>query len=121
MSLMSAIGYQKRMEELLKLIFPADSVKREWSIWNSARDDFRRTKKMYAPRLDIAVGPFNTSTENRHFDTTVIQNLNRHPLISSIILEGKKKNQKWQYNKNPRCLLAIEIEFSGSSKHILGD
>lgn len=118
---MSAAIYQRRMEELLKLIFSADMIKREWSIWDGARDGFRRTNTMYAPRLDIAVGPFNTTTENKHFDTTAIRNFDGNPLIASIILKGQEENQNWQYNNNPRCLLAIEIEYSGSSKHILGD
>ncbi len=118
---MSASIYQKHTEELLKIIFAADSVKREWSIWDNASDGFRRINTMYAPRLDIAVGPFNTTTQNKHFDTTAIRSFNGHPLIASIIVKGQEENQNWQYNNNPRCLLAIEIEYSGSSKHILGD
>lgn len=118
---MSATIYQSHMENLLKQIFLAENVKREWSIWNGAEDGFRRTNTTYAPRLDIAVGPFNTTTENKHADTTAIRDFNEHPLIASIILKGQEENQNWQYNNNPRCLLAIEIEFSGSSKHILGD
>lgn len=118
---MSAAIYQKHIEVLLGRIFPAEMIKREWSIWDGARDGFRRTNTTYAPRLDIAVGPFNTTTENRHADTAAIRAFNEHPLIASIILKGREENQPWQYNNNPRCLLAIEIEYSGSSKHILGD
>lgn len=118
---MSAAIYQKHIEVLLGRIFSAEMIKREWSIWDGARDGFRRTNTTYAPRLDIAVGPFNTTTENRHADMTAIRDFNGHPLIASIIINGQDKNQNWQYNNNPRCLLAIEIEYSGSSKHILGD
>lgn len=118
---MSATIYQSHVENLLKQIFPHENVKREWSIWNGAEDGFRRTKTTYAPRLDIAVGRFNTTTENRHADTAAMRVFNEHPLIEAVILKGQEENQNWQYNSNPRCLLAIEIEYSGSSKHILGD
>lgn len=117
--MISATVYQNRIEELLKLIFPVDSVKKEWSIWDGAEDGFRRTSTTYAPRLDIAVGPFNITTQNKHEHIQSIQKSSNHDLIQSIIKIGKEENQDWGFNRNPRCLLAVEIEFSGSSKHIL--
>lgn len=118
---MSATIYQNHVENLLKQIFSAENVKREWSIWQDAEDAFRRARTTYAPRLDIAVGPFNITTENRYIDIDTMRGFNEHSLIQEIILKGQRENQNWQYNNNPRCLLAIEIEYSGSSKHILGD
>jgi hypothetical protein len=118
---MSATIYQSHVENLLKQIFPDENVKREWSIWNGEEDGFRRTNTTYAPRLDIAVGPFNITTENRYEDTEVIRSWNAQNLINEIITKGQQENVDWRYNNNPRCLLAIEIEYNGSSKHILGD
>lgn len=69
-----------------------------------------RERSRYAPRVDIAVGPFNTTP-------------GRDPEITSELLPKRVRalfNGDHE-NRNPRCLLAIEVCFSGSSKHVLGD
>ncbi len=118
---MSASIYQEHTKEILERLFSPELVEKEWSIWKDAKDRWRN-RQSYAPRLDIAVGPFNLTSENRHRDTTAIRGFERHPVISHLIEIGREQNNgDFNYNINPRCLLAIEIEFSGSSKHILGN
>lgn len=65
--------------------------------------------RRYAPRLDIAVGPFNTTLGTSTFHRNQICD----PMRS--MFEGLASNP------NPRCLIAIEVVFSGSAKHLLGD
>jgi len=91
-------------------------VEKEWGITRNANDIFSTGKRRYAPRLDVAVGPFNVRVENKKnkirstFNRNVPQKL-KHRIESNVLRE----------NINPRCMLAIEVVFSGSSKHILGD
>ena len=117
---MSATIYQKHIEEKLKKIFVPQDVKREWSIWENSKDAWKR-RSAYAPRLDLALGPFNLTATNKDRDIEIIKDAANNPLILETIQKGQADNQNWRYNANPRCLLAVEIEFSGSSKHILGD
>lgn len=99
--------------------FGNDLVIREWSVRRGATDAFRDALS-YAPRLDIAVGPFNTSFENWGRDSAVIRDA-RHPIIDGLKRAVCEQNHGGIYtNRNPRCVIAIEIENRTSSKHILG-
>jgi hypothetical protein len=70
-----------------------------------------RDVNRYAPRVDIAVGPFNiTRGRNSKIPKTPIVPDKLRALFKDL-----------DPNKNPRCLLAIEVIYSGSSKHVLGD
>lgn len=93
-------------------------VVREWSVRSGAQDVFADIAA-YAPRLDIAVGPFNTSFEHRHEDSYAIHAF-KHPLIATLRDAIQKQNPNFYENHNPRCLVGIEIEYATSSKHILG-
>ncbi len=106
---MSASDYQRLAEARLKRHF-AD-VQTEWSIGKDANDAFMRDVNRYAPRVDIAVGPFNTT---RGKDSKITK---------SLLVPDKLRDlfKDLPPNKNPRCLLAIEVIYSGSSKHVLGD
>jgi hypothetical protein len=111
---------QKKAYTRLKKVFGADLVRSEFPIGTDATDIFAG-KKRYLPRLDLAVGPFNVSAE-RDVNSGMIKASSHHPLIVNIIDIAQQQNGGvFNANSNPRCLLAIEIEFSGSSKHILGD
>lgn len=114
---MNAKEYQGKLYNLLMTRY--EEVEKEWSVWKNATDDAQRLKhKMYAPRLDIAVGPFNIDG-NVEENIKRIKNFARQDkLIKKIFGENFNKNY---LNKNPRCFLAIEIGFSGSRKHLLGD
>lgn len=72
----------------------------------------------YAPRVDIAVGPFNIT----HDVSRNVAQIKRVAATDHHQLIGRLQNGRHlNLNENPRCLLAIEIAFSGTSKHILGD
>ena len=93
-------------------------VVREWSVRCDAKDVFADLAA-YAPRLDIAIGPFNTTFEHRHEDAYAIYAFD-HPLINVLRDAIRDQNPHFYENQNPRCLVGIEIEYATSSKHILG-
>ena len=111
---MSATIYQKRISEKLGLIFGEEQVKNEWSVTKGATDGWQYGNGCYAPRVDVGVGPFNVNSGK------LIGQIGEetHPLIIKI---KEKVRGGFVENHNPRCLLAIEVEFSGSSKHVIGD
>lgn len=87
-------------------------------------------RDMYAPRIDIAVGPF--AIESRRFHERYTELLfETRPFIQSLIechnhnLESAEERASFEtaafFNLNARCLLCIEIEDSGSRKHCLGN
>jgi hypothetical protein len=108
--------YQEIIFECLERYFPGE-VKKEWSVSAAATDAFMN-RAIYAPRLDLAVGPFNTTLEE-HLENHRRISLQGtiHPLMQKIMAA----HSDLKLNQNPRCRLGIEISFSGSSKHILGD
>ena len=99
--------------------FGPGQVVSEWNMRKGATDAFQDAAS-YAPRLDVAIGPFNLSFQNRERDAGRIR-VFEHPLIEQ--LKGLVRRQNYggiYYNPNPRCLVAIEVEHRTSSKHILG-
>jgi hypothetical protein len=94
-------------------------VEKEWRITKNATDSFSPNVYTYAPRLDIAVGPFNVEESNKVEKADAIKSAfskNAPQQLRDFI-----KYQNLKQNKNPRCMLAIEVAFSGSEKHFLGD
>lgn len=125
---MTTKEFQNQLVSTLQKKF--DNVENEWHA-------FTKAKNQYGPRVDIAVGPFNT--ENSPNNLTYLYNqlvrkknyekflkrayefhqsnleLSMYEYISpSSYLEVIEKNQ------NARCLIAIEIENKNSRKHIMG-
>jgi len=90
-------------------------VEKEWSISRNATDALNRNSNRYTPRIDLAIGPFNVVQTPGGIDRDILNTFNNAPKAIQQIFQGLSKNP------NPRCTLAIEISFSGSSKHILGD
>lgn len=117
---MAARQYQAKVYKLLSDIFDRDRVQSEWNIRVKASDRFIEPTT-YAPRVDIAVGPFNPTSDLVRHDVGKIYEASSHGLIQDLISTSRSQNGNFMGHQNPRCLLAIEIEFSGSSKHILGD
>ncbi|MDP3041752.1 MAG: hypothetical protein Q8N62_03340 [Candidatus Omnitrophota bacterium] len=117
--------YQNKVFDILKRIFGEDNVEKEWNVAKNSQDDF--TRELYCPRLDLAVGPFNIHRnvyeDNLNINGTLNANGN---LVKRLWRASELKVSSFERfmrnkNDNPRCMLAIEIENSGSSKHMLGN
>ena len=87
-------------------------------------------RDIYAPIIDIAVGPF--AIDRRRFEERYTQLLfETRPFIESLIechnqnIDAAEQRASFDtiafFNLNARCLLCIEIEDSGSRKHCLGN
>lgn len=109
---MNADQYQNELLESLSAHFR--SVEKEWSVSRLAEDLLAQRKDLYVPRLDIAVGPFAVTPGNHQAAITATF---CHESPSAL----KDYLARLEPNPNPRCALAIEVAFSGSSKHVLGD
>ncbi|HEY1722701.1 MAG TPA: hypothetical protein VGG27_15765 [Magnetospirillaceae bacterium] len=111
---MKARDFQFELIDVLREVLPSCcEVKPEWSVAKDEEDGFRDLER-YAPRLDIATGPWNVTR-------AAASNVRKiHEAAEIEIIKRISGAADPKLNRNPRCLLAIEIEFSGSSKHILG-
>ena len=105
--------YQKDLKTVLSRFFPGETVV-EYFIPKNARDQFGREVGVYLPRLDVAVGPFNETDGDAH-ERIKNEYFEKAPQFLRNITNGLSQN------KNPRCALGIEVVYSGTSKHILGD
>lgn len=117
---MDTIETQNFLLKLLDEKFGPQVTIKEWDVAKDSLDGYNR--ELYCPRLDIAVGPFN-------IDGNVSRNLNsikreadsKTEFLNLLLSKSISSTENFEYNKNPRCFLAIEIEKSGSRKHMLGD
>lgn len=118
-------GYQADVVEKLKIIFGEDNVKNEWNVAKDSQDDYGR--HLYCPRIDVAVGPFNISGEITRDNQRIIEVIEQHNVFIRKLVDnsetfvGNADDFLASRNKNPRCFLTIELEKSGSRKHLLGD
>ena len=108
--------------------FALDRIYREVEIqWHPFLGVGRDT---YAPRIDIAVGPF--AMERRRLEERYTELLfETRPFIESLIechnqnIDAAEQRASFDtiafFNLNARRLLCIEIEDSGSRKHCLGN
>lgn len=116
------LEYQKSAKLILDRIYR--EVEIQWHPFLGVGRD------MYAPRIDIAVGPF--AIEQRRFEERYSELLlDTRPFIESLIerhnqnIDAAEQRASFEtiafFNLNARCLLCIEIEDSGSRKHCLGN
>lgn len=105
---------QESLKEKLRESFL--EVEIEWDSTKKASDNLRRQLgvRMYAPRVDVAVGPFSLSPGNSSPDIVTSFEDRCPKLLKERFLYNKM-------NSNPRCAIAIEVVFTGSAKRILGD
>lgn len=114
-SKLTADEYQNSVVSLLRETFPENQVKKEWDsiVYDNRRKNSHKT--LYSPRIDVAVGPFNdyTDARNGNDETAVMKN--------SLLVRRLNERYDIQWNDLSKCFLAIEVIFSGSSKHVMGD
>jgi hypothetical protein len=117
---MNSRDYQNKLLKDFQYIFSDQPVEKEW---DSVKNDphLSNHKEVYAPRLDIAIGPFNDYSDlDCGIDKT--KPMQTHPFIKNLINDrlqaGCQLKDVW--NSFSRCFIAIEIELNGSSKDILG-
>ena len=118
-------GYQELACNLLERIFGQNNTIKEWDVIKNSQDAYPRD--LYRPRLDIAIGPFNIDGNADYNKREINNTIQRKRELIERLLESSELHDRdiemflRAKNKNPRCLLAIEIEKSGSRKHMLGD
>jgi hypothetical protein len=108
---------EKEIANQLKEIFPEQEVKKEWRSY-AKNEDWLKFGEVYAPYPDIAVGPFNIHTgDQAEQERMKIENaFNQHKTFFQKCIEYNNYR-----NRNPRCLLVIEIEASKTPKYMVGD
>jgi hypothetical protein len=110
---------QEEITTRLKQLFGENNVISEWNVAKLSRDDL--TRRLYCPRVDIAVGPFNIDRNlepnNLSISEAYTSNL---ALIEAIKGRSDVRNRTLELNQNPRCFIAIEIENRTGPKHRIG-
>ena len=107
---------QKAIAKLFEKEFGNESVKTQWRS-HAKNKDWLKLGKVYAPYPDIVIGPFNIhSSEYREIEN-ILEAFKQHGIFFQELLGENISNK----NENPRCLLAIEIEHSGTGKYMIGN
>jgi hypothetical protein len=116
--------HQETLTTALRGEFRDASVSAEWAA-------LRAEPATYSPRVDIAVGPYAI---DRRYEDEYDALANRHQRFLGQIYSRFKGNalaldadafvspldHVCALNSNARCFMAIEIDSSGSRKHLLG-
>ena len=126
---------QSVIEILLRCIFErcGDSeieIKKEWSVTKDSQDEY--PKGVYAPRIDIAISPFNVGSDWNDGLCRINRKYHQYEgcLFAKIIQKGglfgnevisPNQNPLISPNQNPRCMVAIEIANYGEGKRMIGD
>jgi hypothetical protein len=116
--------HQEILTEALRREFPESPVSPEWA---ALRDELAT----YSPRVDIAVGPYAIDRRYGYEYDGLGQHHQRflrkvHEAFSENVLSLDANdlipplNEICALNSNARCFLAIEIDNSGSRKHLMG-
>ncbi len=110
---------------LLRDVFGKDNVKHNWDVAKDAEDAY--TRELYVPRIDYAIGPFNLSNDPKQIDRDLRcinkSYYNHKNLFNSLIgcaEYPENFSHNFEFNDNPRCFVAIEVENRTSRKHRLG-
>ena len=118
--------YQRRAFDKLERLFGEGNVEKEWDVGKGSQDSL--TRELYCPRIDLAVGPFNTNRHMIEQSQEEIEHAISHyrQILQRLFSHSEERTGSigeflGVRNRNPRCFIAIEIEHSGTRKHMLGD
>lgn len=127
---MQTVVFTEELLIKLKKVFSPELIIPEWSATKNSEDDFNRTD-YYAPRVDVAIGPFNTNRDieknNQTFENLIQENINLIKKLYDLSHLGENREYLMfddfllSLNKNPRCFIALEIENTKAAKRALGD
>lgn len=116
--------YQKTVEESLKNVLQNIT---NVDVKNEHSSKIDRENKKYSPRIDLIITPEAEAPRTNIYDncTSLKDDGKTGEFITKIYDESMNKNgrEKWyEYNKNPRYFIGIEIENATvkNFKHILG-
>ena len=123
---------QSVIEMLLRHIFErrGDSeieIKKEWSVTEDSQDVYKNKyqgEDIYAPRIDIAIGPFNIGLDWNDGLCRINRKYRQYEefIFGEIIQKGKLlSNEDVCPNQNPRCMVAIEVANHNEIKRMIGD
>ncbi len=114
--------YQHKVKRRLEQIYSGEEVKVQW------RPFLGNGRDMYAPRVDVAVGPFAIQ---ERYETRYADLLEKTRSFVERLIEKHNQNVEAEdrtdfytsarFNRNARCLFCIEVEQTGGRKHCLGD
>lgn len=114
----------EEIKRLLERKFGTNNVKTEWDVAKDSRDALNRVDyeiSPYCPRIDFAIGPFNTDARLRHNNKLINESYQQYELFFNAV---KQMNPaEWRplkLNRNPRCMVAIEVENRNKDKHMMG-
>ena len=107
--------------------YNTDEIKKEWDVTKCSRDGFRRGGSeggIYAPRIDIAIGPFNIDFNSDNLYKMKCEYKKYDKLfLRGVISKGSVLSDEDEIvcNQNPRCTVAIEIANHSEIKRIISD
>jgi len=121
---MSVAAYQSDLLKRFALHFGHDIVETEWRT-------FPGDSSHYAPRIDVAVGPF--AYGNIKLDAQFNMMADEHAGFIEALHAANEVNRRvldpdferpagrlGHFNANARCFIAVEIEHRVTRKHLLG-
>jgi hypothetical protein len=113
------------LAQALQAAFPDVQVRPQWAALSGET-------AVYSPRVDVAVGPFALGTA-RYEDAYAQLAVDHRRLLSRLhaafsnnaleidsVASVPSLDEMSARNPNARCFLAIEVDCSGSRKHLMG-
>lgn len=110
---------QDKIASLLEKEFGPSNIETQWRS-HDRNKDWLRFGEIYCPYPDIAVKPFNTTPDRYDGIDNIKAEFDRHHKFFESFFRYSGGIDPLQ-NGNPRCLICIEIEGSGTRKYMMGN
>jgi hypothetical protein len=116
---LNSVSHKDEILAELERVFGDENAIPEWDVARNSGDTL--TRELYCPRIDFAVGPFNTDANTIENIRLINESCEKFDgLLHRLRLTSDNRNLSLNPNRNPRCFLAIELENKTSRKHRLG-